>query len=78
MNNLKRPLQPMPDDVLEALRSRGLMEAYRARPPYQQNDYLGWLARAVRRETRQRRLGVMLRELSQRSGYMGLPYTPKA
>jgi len=31
----------MPDFFREALEARGLMEAYRARPPYQQNDYIG-------------------------------------
>ena len=44
-NTLKRPKNPMPGFVRDALNERGLMEAYRARPPYQQNDYLGWIAR---------------------------------
>ena len=50
------------------------MEAYRARPPYQRNDYLGWIARAKLPATRQKRLQTMLRELRSRSGYMNLPY----
>ena len=41
MAPLSRPLQKMPDFVREALRARGLMGAYEARPPYQRNDYLG-------------------------------------
>ena len=41
MAPLSRLLQQMPDYVREALRARGLMEAYEARPPYQRNDYLG-------------------------------------
>jgi uncharacterized protein YdeI (YjbR/CyaY-like superfamily) len=39
------------------------MDAYRARPPYRQNDYIGWITRARRAETRQRRLSQMLDEL---------------
>ena len=40
-SRLKRPIYPMPDFVRQALTERGLMDAYRARPPYQQNDYIG-------------------------------------
>jgi uncharacterized protein YdeI (YjbR/CyaY-like superfamily) len=46
------------------------MSAYKARPPYQQNDYLGWIARAKREETRQRRLDQMLAELQDGATYM--------
>ena len=37
-----RPRYPMPPFVEAALTQRALMEAYRGRPPYQQNDYIGW------------------------------------
>ena len=60
----------MPAHVRDALESRRLMSAYEARPPYQQNDYLGWIARAKREETRQRRLDQMLAELEDGSTYM--------
>lgn len=43
---LKRAKNPMPVFVRNALDERGLMEAYLDRPPYQQNDYLGWISRA--------------------------------
>ena len=43
----------MPDFVREALIASGLMEAYRERPPYQQNDYVGWINRAKRLATKQ-------------------------
>ena len=33
-----RPRDPMPVYFRNALTARGLMNAYRARPPYQQND----------------------------------------
>ena len=69
---------PMPDAIRDALTSRGLMGAYDARPPYQRNDYIGWITRAKRPETQQKRLDTMLRELEAGSGYMGLPYDASA
>jgi uncharacterized protein YdeI (YjbR/CyaY-like superfamily) len=68
----------MPDAIRDALTSRSLLAAYDARPPYQRNDYLGWIARARRLETQQKRVGIMLRELASGSGYMGLPYDATA
>lgn len=41
----------MPGFVRNALKARGLMAAFRERPAYQQNDYIGWINRARRRET---------------------------
>ncbi|SPF75207.1 hypothetical protein ALP8811_00192 [Aliiroseovarius pelagivivens] len=60
---LKRPIQPMPDDIAERLESEGLRAAYDVRPPYQRNDYLGWIARAQRAGTRQKRIDQMCQEL---------------
>ena len=71
---LSRPIQPMPDDVRRALAGAGLLAAYGARPPYQRNDYLGWIARAKRPETRARRLGQMPRELERGDVYMGMAW----
>jgi hypothetical protein len=45
-SNLKRPRYPMPNDVRQALDQHGLMQKYQERPPYQQNDYIGWINRA--------------------------------
>jgi uncharacterized protein YdeI (YjbR/CyaY-like superfamily) len=67
---LKRPIHAMPADVRRALDERGLLDAYRGRPPYQRNDYLGWIARAKREETRERRLAQMLDELAGGDRYM--------
>lgn len=67
----------MPDYVREALLEQGLMEAYRDRPPYQQNDYVGWITRAKRQETRERRLAQMLEELARGDKYMKMDYGPK-
>lgn len=50
------------------------MAAYDARPDYQRNDYLGWIARAKRPETRQKRLNQMLYELALGSVYMNMAW----
>ena len=64
----------MPPEVERALEDAGLMEAYRARPPYQRNDYLGWIDRARRPETKARRLQQMLDELEQGDVYMKMDW----
>ena len=74
--NLKREIQPMQDDVHEALVQRGLTAEYEARPAYQRNDYLGWIARARRESTRQKRLQQMLEELAAGGVYMNMPHRP--
>lgn len=75
-SRLKRPLQPMPDDVRAALQSRRLMAAYEARPPYQRNDYLAWIARARLEATRAKRLAQMLDELEGGERYMKMAWRP--
>ena len=69
-DRLKRPRYPMPDFVRDALVDSGLMEAYRQRPDYQQNDYIGWITRAKRPETKLKRLRQMLDELESGGVYM--------
>ena len=71
---LKRPLQPMPDFVREALEKRDLMKAYHARPAYQQNDYLSWITRAKLEATQQKRLAQMLQELESGGVYMKMAH----
>lgn len=39
LSGLSRPIQPMPDFVKDALEKSSLFDAYKSRPPYQQNDY---------------------------------------
>lgn len=75
--SLKRAINPMPDYVRAALEERGLMETYLARPPYQQNDYLGWISRAKLEATQQKRLGQMLDELTVGGVYMKMAYRPR-
>ncbi|MCT7376212.1 YdeI/OmpD-associated family protein [Chelativorans salis] len=72
---LQRPLNPMPDDVRASLEARGLTTAYEARPAYQRNDYLDWIARAKRLETRQKRLDQMLDELERGGVYMRMRWS---
>jgi uncharacterized protein YdeI (YjbR/CyaY-like superfamily) len=75
-SNLKRDKYPMPDDVLEALKKSKLFDAYKERPPYQQNDYIGWIIGAKRPATRQKRLDQMLDELKKGGIYMNMKHDP--
>jgi len=72
-----RPRYEMPTFLRVALNGRGLMDAYRARPPYQQNDYIGWIMRAKLETTRQKRLNQMLDELEKGGVYMKMKWKPK-
>lgn len=74
---LKRPVNPMPAWVRDALNAQGLMPAYLARPPYQQNDYLGWIARARLEATRKKRAQQMLDELRGGRLYMKMAWRPR-
>lgn len=76
-SRLKRERYPMPDFVKNALNARGLMPAYRRRPGYQQNDYIGWITRAKRPETIAKRLNQMLEELAGGDRYMKMPYNAR-
>lgn len=75
---LQRPRHPMPDDVARLLAERGLAEAYAARPDYQRNDWIGWIERAKRDETRARRIEQMLADLAAGDVYMGMAWKPGA
>ena len=66
----------MPREVEQALLESDLVQAYHARPPYQQNDYLGWINRAKRPETKERRLQQMLSELERGDVYMKMDWRP--
>lgn len=71
-----RPLEPMPEDVRLAIEERGVRSEYDARPWYQRNDYLAWMRRAKRADTRARRLAQMLDELEQGGVYMRMTHAP--
>jgi uncharacterized protein YdeI (YjbR/CyaY-like superfamily) len=74
---LRRERYPMPDFMREALAAKNLTAAYDARPPYQRNDYIGWITRAKLPATQQKRLEQMLEELANGNVYMKMAYRPK-
>jgi uncharacterized protein YdeI (YjbR/CyaY-like superfamily) len=74
-SGLQRRVYPMPPDVTSALRERGLADAYGRRPAYQQNDYVGWIMRAKRPETRRKRIEQMLDELRRGGVYMNMTWS---
>jgi uncharacterized protein YdeI (YjbR/CyaY-like superfamily) len=74
-SRMKRDIHAMPDDIRDAIIKAGVMTAYRDRPPYQQNDYVGWIGRAKLPATRQKRLQQMLDELKAGGVYMHMRWT---
>jgi hypothetical protein len=46
MPGLTRAKHTLPKFVRQALKQRGLMQAFKDRPAYQQNDSIGWITRA--------------------------------
>jgi uncharacterized protein YdeI (YjbR/CyaY-like superfamily) len=77
-SGLKRQRYPMPDFIKAALVEQNLLQAYLSRPAYQQNDYIGWITRARRAETRHKRLAQMLDELTSGDLYMKMQYSVKS
>ena len=73
-SGLKRPKYPMPGFIKQALEERGLMNEYRERPAYQQNDYIGWIDRAKLQTTKEKRLHQMLDELKAGGVYMKMAH----
>ncbi len=70
--------QPMPGHVRGALAKKNLIDAFRARPDYQQNDYLKWIATAAGPAAKQQRLDQMLDELEKGGVFKGEAWTPPA
>ena len=52
----------------------GLRGRHDQRPPYQRNDYLGWINRAKKMETKLRRLEQMLDELHDGGRYVKMEW----
>ena len=73
-SKLVRAIEPMPAFVRSALGKRDLVEQYRARPAYQRNDYLRWIAQAKREATQHKRLEQMLDELDRGDVYMNMAW----
>jgi uncharacterized protein YdeI (YjbR/CyaY-like superfamily) len=66
----------MPSFVRAALVESKLLEAYRSRPAYQRNDYIGWIGRAKREATQLKRIAQMLDELEHGGLYMNMKWHP--
>ena len=73
-SNLSRPIHPIPEFVLQALEEHDLMDDFHARPDYQQNDYIGWINRAKREDTKLKRMNQMLDELKRGGVYMKMDH----
>lgn len=71
-----RAPRPMPGFVKTALAKHKLLDAFRARPEYQRNDYLKWLEQAKLPALREQRLAQLLDELGKGDVYMGEPWSP--
>lgn len=69
---LTRLRNPMPQFVRKALETRSLAQAFEARPPYQQDDYLSTITSAKRQATVERRLAQMLDALEAGDRYMNM------
>lgn len=73
---LQAPVPVMPGFVKGALTARGLTDAYRARPEYQQHGYLTWINGAKLQDTKRKRMAQMLDELEKGGVYMAEAWTP--
>jgi uncharacterized protein YdeI (YjbR/CyaY-like superfamily) len=73
-SRMTRDIYEMPADVRDALNRARAMEAYRSRPAYQQNDYVGWIGRAKLPATRLKRIEQMLDELGSGGVYMKMKW----
>ncbi len=73
-SNLKREKYPMPGYIKQALEENNVFSDYQARPAYQQNDYIGWIERAKRQETKDKRLKQMIDELRTGGIYMKMKH----
>jgi uncharacterized protein YdeI (YjbR/CyaY-like superfamily) len=72
-----RKRHDMPTDISDALETAGLKDQYNFRPPYQRNDYIGWITRAKRDKTRLKRIAQMLEELKGGTTYMKMKWRAK-
>lgn len=68
----------MPNAVRGAIDAAGVAGDYEARPAYQRNDYVGWIASARSEATRERRIARMIDELKSGGVYMGMTHRPSA
>jgi len=74
---MKRKKYSMTDEIKLRLDKNSLMKDYLNRPPYQQNDYIGWIQRSKKPETKEKRLQQMLYELKKGGIYMKMKHQKK-
>ena len=73
-SKLKREKHLIPEYIKKALDENEVIADYEARPAYQQNDYVGWIERAKRQETKEKRLQQMIEELKVGGIYMKMKH----
>ena len=73
-SKLKREKHLIPEYIKKALDENDVIADYEARPAYQQNDYIGWIERAKRQETKEKRLQQMIGELKTGGVYMKMKH----
>jgi hypothetical protein len=71
-SSLKRAINRMPTNIRRLLVKNGLLGLYKARPAYQQNDYLSWISQAKLDATKEKRTKQMLTELRLGNVYMNM------
>lgn len=76
--NLKREPNEVPVAIEKELLDNNLIEFFKERPSYQQNDYISWITRAVREDTKKKRLDQMLQELREGNIYMNMKWNGKS
>jgi uncharacterized protein YdeI (YjbR/CyaY-like superfamily) len=72
---LSRKINRLPVSLKRRMEQEGVLELYNQRPPYQRNDYLGWIARAKQEATQQKRIEQMIAELKKGNVYMKMKWT---
>lgn len=71
---LTRKINRLPAALKRRMEEESVLELYRQRPPYQRNDYLGWIARAKQEATKQKRTDQMIAELKKGNVYMNMKW----
>ncbi len=73
-SRLKRKLNALPEPLQTTMQEHGVLDDFYQRPAYQQNDYIAWIERAKKPETREKRIQQMLDELEQGGVYMKMKH----
>lgn len=67
----------MLDDVRDALEKSGMRTAYYGRPPYQRNDFIGWVNKVKASKTWAAHIPQMIGQLKRGHGYMKMDWSGK-